>query len=159
MGSREHGRMETRNTLRDLVAWQKAVTLHADLIRLSLQPQVARHPWLAEQLRHSGRSLAGCIAEGHGRRDGMDHGMFYPSAKGDALQLVTLLAAASQAGLLEAGVTAPLEKRCEELQRLLAGMIRQRREGPVSGGSRGPWRRPPPSDGEFPGDDPWDSRS
>jgi four helix bundle protein len=153
--------METRNTLRDLVAWQKAVTLHADLIRLSLQPQVARHPWLAEQLRQSGRSLAGCIAEGHGSRDGMDHGMYYPSAKGDAGQLLTLLVTAVHAGLLEAAVAEPLERRCEELQRILGGMIRARRrdDEPVNGGSRGPWRRPPPSDGGSRGGDPWDNRS
>lgn len=151
--------METRNTLRDLVAWQKAVTLHADLIRLSLQPGVARHPWLAEQLREGGRRLAGWIAEGHGRRDGVDHELLLPSAKGDALALLTLVEAARQAGLLEGAASEALGKRCEELHRLLGGLIRQRREGPVSGGSRGPWRRPPPSGGGSPEGDPWDNRS
>jgi four helix bundle protein len=151
--------METRNTLRDLVAWQKAVTLHADLIRLTLQPAVARHPWLAEQLREGGRRMAGCIAEGHDRRDGIDHELLLPSAKGDALALLSLLEASRQSGLLEVGAAEALGKRCEELHRLLGGLIRQRREGPISGGSRGPWRRRPPSDGESPGGDPWDNRS
>ncbi len=151
--------METRNPLRDLAAWQKAVTLHADLIRLGLQPQVARHPWLAEQLREGGRRLAGAIAEGQDHVDDTNNDLLLAAAKGDALALLTLVEAARQAGLLEAPAAAALERRCEELQRLLAGLIRRRREGPVSGGSRGPWRRPPPSDGGSPEGDPWGSRS
>lgn len=155
--------MENRNTLRDLVAWQKAVTLHADLIRLSLQPGVARHPWLAEQLRGSGRHIAGALAEGHGRRDGMDRAVYLPAAKGEASQLLSMLAAATQAGLVEAAAAEGLERRCEEILRLVAGLMRPRRpggegEGPVNG-SREPWRRRPPSDGGSPGGDPWDSRS
>jgi four helix bundle protein len=151
--------METRNPLRDLVAWQKAVTLHADLIRLTLQPAVARHPWLAEQLREGGRRLAGLIAEGQDRVDSIDNGLLLATARGDALSLLTLVEAARQAGLLEAAPAEALGKRCEEVQRLLGGLIRQRREGPVSGGSRGPWRRRLPSDGESPEGDPWDNRS
>lgn len=153
--------METRNSLRDLVAWQKAVTLHADLIRLSLQPQVARHPWLAEKLRQSGTIMVGGIAEGHGRRDGSEREVFLPGAKGEAAQLASLLIALVQAGLLEASVAEPLGRRCDELQRILAGMIRPRRREPGTAlsGSREPWRQPPPSAGGFPEGDPWDSRS
>ena len=156
--------METRNTLRDLVAWQKAVTLHADLIRLSLQPGVARHPWLAEHLRGGGRCIAAALAEGHGRRDGMDRAVYLPSARGEAAQLVSLLAAATQAGLVEGAAAEALERRCEEIMRMVSALIRPRRPageggGPVNGGSREPWRRRPPSDGGSPGGDPWDNRS
>jgi four helix bundle protein len=151
--------METRNPLRDLVAWQKAVALHADLIRLTLQPAVARHAWLSEQLREGGRRLAGGVAEGQDHVKDINNDLLLASAKGDALALLTLLEAARQAGLLEATAAEALGKRCEELHRLLGGLLRRRRDGPVSGGSQGPWRRRPPSDGGFPEGDPWDSRS
>lgn len=154
--------METRNTLRDLMAWQKAVTLHADLIRLSLQPPVARHPWLAEKLREAGREVSGCIAEAQGRPDRHDRGCGFGHAKGEAARLLSLLTGARQAGLIEPAAGEPLERRCDELQGMLGAARRAcgRDPGlPVSGNSPGPSRRRPPSDGESRGGDPWDSRS
>lgn len=154
--------METRNTLRNLVAWQKAVALHADLIRLSLQPQVARHPWLAEKLREGGHAVSGCVAEAQGRADRIDRGHGFGYAKGEAARFLSLLAAARQAGLIEGSASEALERRCEELQGMLGAARRQcgrDPEWPLSDGSPGPSRRRPPSDGESRAGDPWDSRS
>lgn len=154
--------METRNPLRNLVAWQKAVALHADLIRLSLQPQVARHPWLAERLREGGHVVSGCIAEAQGRPDRFDRGCGFGYAKGEAARFLSLLAAARQAGLVEGSAAEALERRCDELQGMLGAARRKcgpDPEWPFSGDSRENSRRPPPSDGEFPEGDPWDSRS
>jgi four helix bundle protein len=156
--------MDTPRSLRDFVAWQKAVTLQADLIRLSLQPPVARHPWLAEQLRTSGRSLAGNLAMGQAGINGCDRDFHLPVAKAEAADIFSLLVAATQAGLLEAAVSEPLERRCEEVQRIIHAILRPSRpEGPAQdrkfSGGRGPWRQPPPSDAGPPGVDPWDNRS
>ncbi len=153
--------METRSTLRNFVAWQKAVTLHADIIRLSLAPGVARHPWLAEGLRQDAASLAGHLAAGHCRPDEFGAEALYPMAKGLCGELVSLLVAAQMAGLVEAKAAEALERQCEEVQRLVAGLIRARREAREGGVSadRGRAPRRPASDGGSRGGDPWDSRS
>ncbi len=153
--------METRSTLRNFVAWQKAVTLHADILRLTLTPGVARHPWLAEGLRETAGAIAGHLAAGHCRPDESGAEALYPMAKGTCGELVSLLVAAQMAGLVEAKAAEALERQCEETQRLLGGVIRARREareGRVSGDpGRAPRRRA--SGGGSPEGDPWDNRS
>lgn len=153
--------METRSSLRNYVAWQKAVTLHADVIRLSLTPGVARHPWLAESLRRLGEPIAGHLAAAHCRPDEFGAEALQPMAKGLCGELVSLLVAAQMAGLVEAKAAEALERQCEEVQRLVAGVIRARHEGRESRISaaqgRAPRRRA--SDGGSPEGDPWDSRS
>jgi four helix bundle protein len=153
--------METRSSLRNFVAWQKAVTLHADILRLSLTPGVARHPWLAEGLRSAAQAIAGHLAEGHARPDEFGAEVLYPMAKGLCGQLVSSLVAAELAGLVERQAAEALERQCEEVQRLVAGVIRGRREAREPGVSGGPARAPRPraSDGGSRGGDPWDSRS
>lgn len=153
--------METRSTLRNFVAWQKAVTLHADVIRLTLTPGVARHPWLAESLRHPAESIAGHLAAGHCRPDEFGAEALYPMAKGLCGELVSLLIAAQMAGLVEAKVADALERQCEEVQRLVSGVIRARREGREERLSADPGRAPRrrASGGGSPEGDPWDNRS
>jgi four helix bundle protein len=153
--------METRSTLRNFVAWQKAVTLHADVLRLSLSPAVARHPWLAEGLRGSAQAIAGHLAEGHARTDEFGAEVLYPMAKGICGQLLSQVLAARMAGLLEPAAAEALERQCEEVQRVVAGVLRARREGGGEGvnGARGRAPRRPASDEGSRGGDPWDNRS
>jgi len=150
--------METRSTLRNFVAWQKAITLHADVIRLSLTPGVARHPWLAESLRQPAESIAGHLAAGHCRPDALGGSVLFPLVKGCCGELVSRLVAAQMAGLVEAKAAEALERQCEEVRRLVSGVIRARRDGEVSG-DRGRAPRRPASDEGSREDDPWDNRS
>ena len=153
--------METRSTLRNFVAWQKAVTLHADVLRLTLTPAVARHPWLAEGLRASAQAIAGHLAEGHCRTDDFGKEVLYPMAKGICGQLLSQVLAARMAGLLEAGPAEAIERQSEEVRRLVAGVLRARLAGGGEGvnGDRGRAPRRPASDEGSRGGDPWDSRS
>jgi four helix bundle protein len=150
--------MENRSSLRNFVAWQKAVTLHADILRLTLTPGVARHPWLADSLRHPAESIAGHLAAGHCRPDELGGSVLFPLVKGACGELVSRLVAAQLAGLVETRAAEALERQCEEVRRLVSGVVRARRDAEINGDrGRAPRRRA--SDEGSPEGDPWDSRS
>lgn len=82
---------------------------------------------MCDQLNRSALSIPSNIAEGYERRAGKDTDRFYLIAKGSCAEALTQLKVAQLANLVSPAETQELEKQCEEVLKLIAGVLRARR--------------------------------
>jgi len=114
-------------SLSNFVTWQKSVRLAADVIKLSQRSSLSRHPWAYDQLRRAALSVQSNIAEGYERRAEKDTERFYLIAKGSCAEVLTQIKVAQLADLLSQQDAVPVLAQCEEILRLIAGVIKARR--------------------------------
>ena len=114
-------------SLSNFVTWQKSVRLAADVIKLTQRTSLSRHLWACDQLRRAALSIPSNIAEGYERRAEKDTERFYLIAKGSCAEVLTQLQVAQLADLLSPQEAAPLQAQCEEVLRLIAGVLKARR--------------------------------
>lgn len=118
--------MENRG-LDQFIAWQKSVALAGDIIRFTQRSGLSRHPWFCDQLRRAALSVPSNIAEGYERRGEKDTPRYYLIAMGSCAEAKTQLRVAVHAELIAASEAAPLGDACDEVMRLLNGVMRARR--------------------------------
>jgi four helix bundle protein len=114
-------------SLSNFVTWQKSVRLAADEIKLTQRTSLSRHLWACDQLRRAALSVPSNIAEGYERRAEKDTERFYLIAKGSCAEVLTQLKVALLAELLSPQEAAPPLAQCEEILRLIAGVLKSRR--------------------------------
>ena len=118
--------MENRG-LDQFIAWQKSVALAGDIIRFTQRSGLSRHPWFCDQLRRAALSVPSNIAEGYERRGEKDTPRYYLIAMGSCAEAKTQLRVAVHAELIAASEAALLSDACDEVMRLLNGVMRARR--------------------------------
>ena len=118
--------MENRG-LDQFIAWQKSVALAGDIILFTQRSGLSRHQWFCDQLRRAALSVPSNIAEGYERRGEKDTPRFYLIAMGSCAEAKTQLKVAVHAQLIGSSEAAPLCDACDEVMRLLNGVMRARR--------------------------------
>jgi four helix bundle protein len=108
---------------RDLIAWQKAMTLVKD-IYLATQVFSREETYgLKAQLRRAAVSVPSNIAEGQARYSRGEFYRFLNNARGSLAEVETQVTLAKDLGYLEAREADPLLDQASELGRILNGLI------------------------------------
>jgi len=112
-----------RRNHKDLILWQKALSLTTEVHRLTRK--LPRHEifGLSSQIRRAAVSVPSNVAEGAARRTTRDFIAFLHIARGSFAELETQLLLARRIGYLEDRDLAPVLVRLDEVGRLLNAVI------------------------------------
>lgn len=109
---------------RDLLAYQKAKALAKEIFQLTRTFPREEAYSLTDQIRRSSRSIGAQIAEAWGKRSYEKHFISkLTDADGEQLETQHWIDTAADCGYLNEKQTTPLLKQCEEIGRLIGGMI------------------------------------
>jgi four helix bundle protein len=111
-------------TFRNLVAWQKAKTLAKDIYVVTRGFPKEEVYGLTIQMRRAAISVPSNIAEGKGRNTRKDYCHFLMQARGSLYELETQIELAVDLGYVESESARSLVSQCDELGRILNGLIR-----------------------------------
>jgi four helix bundle protein len=103
----------------DLIAWQKARALTAEIYRASASGAFARDFALRDQIRRSAISIPSNIAEGFERWSLGEFHRFLTYAKGSCGELKTQLYIAGDVGYLDERMLAPLLKEAQSVSEIV----------------------------------------
>jgi four helix bundle protein len=117
--------MGSRN-YRDLIAWQKAMNLVAEVYRLSTSFPRQELYGLTTQLRRAAVSIPSNIAEGQGRGGDLEFVRFLRIAHGSLNEVETQLLIAERLGYTERKLVNPLIDMSAEIGRLINGLVRSK---------------------------------
>ncbi len=112
----------------DLLVWQKARLLAAEIYRHTADGAFVKDFSLKDQMRRAAVSIASNIAEGHARESQQDTIRFLFIAKASTAELSTQLYIAEDFGHLAPTTAKHLRDNCEEIARMLRGLIRSYKE-------------------------------
>lgn len=117
----------------DLVAWQKARALRADVFRVARAETMRREFDYKNQLRRAAISIMSNIAEGFERGGRGEFAQFLSTAKGSCAEVRSLLYVALDEGFIDEPTFGRLSAQAEEVGRVAGGLraavARQRDEG------------------------------
>ena len=108
---------------KDLIAWQKAMTLVETVYQITGRFPAQERFCLVPQVRRAAISIPSNIAEGHGRRSRADYVRFLDIARASANELETQLLIAVRLRYLAEHVISPAVNLCDEVQRIIKGLI------------------------------------
>lgn len=107
----------------DLKVWQKSMDLAVAIYEsVKLLPREELYG-LSDQMRRAVVSIPSNIAEGHQRSATKDYIRFLYFAKGSLGELETQIILSERLGYLDKAKTRQLYSRCEEVGRMLSGLI------------------------------------
>jgi four helix bundle protein len=108
---------------RDLIAWQKAISLVTTIYAVTLAfPRVEMYG-LVSQLRRASVSIASNIAEGHGRGTAVEFAQFLCLARGSLYEVETQIVIARNLSYLTSEEERNVLRSAAELGRILNGLI------------------------------------
>ena len=111
-------------SFRDLIVYQKARALAKDIFEISKRFPREEMYSLTDQVRRCSRSVGGQIAEAWAKRRYVKHFVSkLTDADGEQNETQHWIETASDCNYLNANETAALLRRCEEIGRLIGGMI------------------------------------
>jgi four helix bundle protein len=113
-----------RRDYRDLVLWQRAVELAAEVHRVTVKLPHHELFGLAAQMRRSAVSIPSNIAEGSGRRTTREFIAFLHIARGSLSELRTQLLLASKVAYVTRSEISVAENLTDEVGKLLNAVIR-----------------------------------
>lgn len=113
---------------RDLEVWKKARELALNVYRLTSDGPLARDFGLRDQMRRAAVSVCSNIAEGNDRNTDRDTVRFLYMAKGSAAELISQTDIALGVGYLERADAEKLIVDCDEVSRMLRGLIKHREQ-------------------------------
>jgi len=117
----------SRKGFKDLIAWQRAKHVAVLIYGITLQNKaLAQDFGLRDQLRRSVVSIASNLAEGDERDTDKDAVRFFYFAKGSLAELRTQIEIAHEIGYLEKDMFDKLEADCEEIGKMIGGLIKVR---------------------------------
>ncbi|MCC7365887.1 MAG: four helix bundle protein [Dehalococcoidia bacterium] len=122
MSSPERGPKQRVRHYSDLVAWQKARVVHADIWRATAVDRFRQDLDLQRQMRRAARSVMANIAEGFDRTGSGEFAHFLSIAKGSSAELESHLYGSIDIGLLPEGQATTLLEQVREVNRILAGL-------------------------------------
>lgn len=117
--------MAVVRSYRDLIVWQKAMTLVKWVYRLANQFPAYERYGLADQMRRSAVSIPSNIAEGQARQHTAEFRHFLYVALGSLAELETQVLIAHDVTYLAAVELKEIETLISEIRRMLHGLIRQ----------------------------------
>jgi len=112
---------------RDLMAWQKAIELVAEIYSCTRTFPREEQFGLTNQLRRAAVSIPSNIAEGKGRSTDKDFSLFLHHARGSLCEIETQLTIAERLGYLPANTAGKLMEQASEVAKILNGLIRSLR--------------------------------
>ena len=107
---------------RDLLIWQRALSLAGDIYSISADFPVIEQFGLTSQIRRSAVSVPSNIAEGHGREAPREFARFLRIARGSLTELQTQLLLAEQFSYCTSERSASLYESIDALSRMIRGM-------------------------------------
>ena len=116
----------SRGGFKSLLAWQKAQDLAVEIYEMTQLTGWAQHRPLIDQMRRAAISVPTNIAEGDERDTDRDSVRFMYIAKGSVAELRSQLDLACRIGLISREMFLGTDQRCEEVARILRGLIKAR---------------------------------
>lgn len=114
-----------RKGFKDLIVWQKAKD-PVFVYKVTEEGSLGRDYGLRDQIRRSAVSIASNIAEGDERDTDKEAVRFFFIAKGSLAELKTQIQIAYEIGYLKKQVYETIEADCEELGKMIGGIIKHR---------------------------------
>jgi four helix bundle protein len=113
------------NSYRDLLVWEQAMTLAAEVYKLTrLWPKEELYG-LTSQARRAATSVPANIAEGYGRENRGSYLQFLKIAQGSLKELETHILIAERIGLAKKADLLPLLTQSESVGKLLRALMRK----------------------------------
>jgi four helix bundle protein len=122
--SDEHPNPKARG-YRDLVVWQKGITLAKEIYLLTKKLPTDEKFGLVSQMRRAAVSVPSNIAEGQARRTTGEFIQFISHAEGSVAELDTQLALCQDLDILTVNECAPAASLLDELRRMLNSLRRK----------------------------------
>ncbi len=110
-------------TFRNLIAWQQAKALAQQVYESTHSFPAEERFGLVMQLRRAAVSIPSNIAEGRGRGTKKDFAHFLMQARGSLYEVETQIELAGELHYMNASDTTRLLQVCDELSRVLNGLI------------------------------------
>lgn len=121
-----------KHGFRRLLVWQRAKELSIVVYRLTSEGPIAKDFGFRDQMRRAAISICSNIAEGDERDTDKDVARFFYIAKGSAAELNSQSEIAEAIGYLSKEKTLSLIEACEEISKMLRGLISARSSTPSS---------------------------
>jgi four helix bundle protein len=109
---------------KELDVWKKAIGLAEMAYVLTRKFPRDEQFGLTSQIRRAAVSIAANIAEGYGRNQAGNYVQFLRVSLGSARELDTHIVIATRVGIVSGDAAAPLLKECDDVCRMLHGLIR-----------------------------------
>ena len=119
----EAATLKSRQSYRDLIAWQKAREFAGSIYKLTENFPKREMFGLTMQLRRAAVSSASNIAEGKARYSSKDFVHFLRTARGSLAEAETQVILSGDFGYVEASQVEQTLASADELSRILAGLI------------------------------------
>jgi four helix bundle protein len=116
--------MASIESYKDLIAWQKAMTLASECYRLTTAFPIEERYGLTAQIRRCAVSIPSNLAEGHNRRSRQVFANHVGIALGSQAELETQVALAVRLDFVSQVAAAPVLDLAAEVGRLLHGLVR-----------------------------------
>ncbi|MGQ9920938.1 MAG: four helix bundle protein [Desulfobacca sp.] len=110
-------------SFRDLIAWQKAMSLVTEIYRLTRNFPAEEMFGLVSQMRRAAVSIPSNIAEGHARASSGDFRQFLGHARGSLAELETQVQIARNLNYLTETQTNALSESATEVGKVLNGLL------------------------------------
>jgi four helix bundle protein len=107
---------------RDLIVWQKGMTLAATVYRLTRTLPKQEEYRISGQMIRAATSIPANIAEGHGRGTRRDYAHFVSIAKGSLAELETFLLLTTELELAPWAAVEPVMALADEVGRMLTAL-------------------------------------
>ena len=117
----------------DMIAWQKARKLAAEIYAVTRRGQFAKDFSLVDQIRRAAVSIVSNLAEGFDRGNNKEFLTFLGFAKGSSSEVRSQLYVALDIGYIDSQEFARLNILADEVSKLLNGLITSLRKSPISG--------------------------
>ena len=111
------------NSYRDLLVWQKAMSLVTEVYSISQSFPSSEIYGLTSQLRRCAVSIPSNIAEGYGRHSTADYKRFLHIAVGSLFELQTQMEIAHNLNYTSKDIFEAIFERTKELDRMLLSLI------------------------------------
>ncbi len=109
--------------------WQRAIELTLAVYKLTSRFPGSERFGLTNQMRRAAVSIASNIAEGYGRSTKGEYVQFLGHARGSCSEVETQIVIAKALGFGESEDVTSAEGLCNDVGRLLGGLIRSQRAG------------------------------
>ena len=120
------------DSFRDLIAWQKGMSLITAVYRATDAFPDRERYGLTNQVRRAAVGIASNIAEGKGRLSKKEFVQFLAKARGSLCEVQTQLEIGVRLGYLGADEFAALDEHARELGRVINGLMKTIRVSPES---------------------------
>jgi four helix bundle protein len=116
---------------RQLSVWKRAHNVALRIYRATDAFPGHERYGLTAQLRRAAVSVVSNIAEGSGRQGDREHTRFLKIARGSVCEVECQLLLSRDLGYLEAELWKPLDDDCQDMSRMLNGLIRSFGRNPL----------------------------